>query len=107
MPYELLKNPNQQEIREWLEKKLRIFRRIKIAMIVCTPVTIALYYFYRDVHSTVKGLAILDVVTDFIQLVMFPLLALMFYLLERQYRLTDEEISSAVSEFNHQQHRPV
>jgi len=99
LPRELLKNPNRQQIRGWLDKKVRIFRRIRIVSLAFIPIIIAYQYFRPTGHSAEKGQMLLDSVGDVLQLMMFPMLAILFYILERQYRISDEEVSNTLGNF--------
>jgi len=86
-----------------LHGKLRVFRRIRIAAIVCIPFTIAFYLWAREVRAPNEALATFDEVVNIFMVAMPALIALGSYSLERQYKLSDEEIQSALDEFKQQQ----
>ena len=107
LPLEMLRDPRQDQILDWLQTKRRRFRKLRILVLSLTPIVIVGYYLFRDVHSTEQGLRLLGSVFDIVAVLTLPFLAVCFYLLERQYRISEDEIASVISEFSGQNQRPT
>jgi membrane protein YdbS with pleckstrin-like domain len=107
LPFELLQNPDRDGIILFLKKKVKTFYRIKIGMIIAFIVSVVLYFIFKDVHSSEKGLAILDNYADVLPLILFPILAFSFHKLGKQYSLTESEIDTEIGKFKSQQQVPA
>jgi hypothetical protein len=107
LPYELLQNPDRNAIILFLKKRMKIFYRIKIASIIAFIVSIVLYFIFKDVHSSEKGLALFDTYANVWPIICFPISAFLFHKLGKQYNLTESEIDAEIGKFKSQRQVPA
>ncbi len=107
LPYELLKNPELSKVREFLEKKRRTFHRLKFVLLALFPISAALVYIQQDTHSPFKVFAATEPIFDVFEIIVWPILAITFHLLERRYKLSDNEILTAMNDSKPVQNVPA
>jgi len=106
LPHDLVKRPQADLILEWLQRKRKVFRRLRILSIVCTPLMIAGFLVIGQIHSVDQGLNALNDVGDIIGLLLFPGMAVLFYSLERQYRIPEADVIAVLNESDAKGHAP-
>jgi uncharacterized membrane protein len=107
LPFDVLQNPDRQAIHAFLKKKVQIFKRLKLSSIVVSIIIAPMFYFFANLDSTIKGIPLVVTLNDFIPMIIFPILAIIFHRLAKQYNLTDREIDIEINKYKSKQNVPA
>jgi hypothetical protein len=103
IPDELLKNPECKAIQAFMKRKVKLYRSLKNLMIFVFIVYIILLFLFEKFHTKVSGLAIFDNILNLFPLILFPILAFVFYNHQKKYDLSEKEIDNLIAEIRSKQ----
>ena len=97
LPSELLRNPDRNAVQDFLKRKLHTFRRLKNIMAVSFIVYLVLLFLFEAFHTTVSGLAKFDNILNLLPLILFLVLAVMFYNFQKNYNIAENDIDAVIA----------
>lgn len=100
LPQEIKKEPSVQKIQQWLDAKRKKFTIIKYVLIISFLLSLIFYFIYNDVSTGIRGLDILNNISDLAMPVVLLILFFLFKSLTKKYDISDEEIERLISEYS-------
>jgi hypothetical protein len=100
LPQEIKNEPSVQKIQQWLDAKRKKFTLIKYVSIILFLLSVIFYFIYNDVLTGLRGLDILNNISDLAMPFVFLILSFLFQSLIKKHEISDEEIKRLISEYS-------